>query len=663
MSLAQALEQDRKEILKFLDEQKASKASYAEAGTSPTSAGRSRADSSSSPAAGRFGPITGNGVSKAAPVASGGRRASLSSPLASSSPWTNTLLSEWDDGLYETDTEEPEQERRSSDSVTAFPPKRRQRALKEKDIDIDAGYLFTMQGSGTHIASGRHTTIGAPTRDFTTSKTEDTKFTRPNRRKSTNMERDSKERLDVAHASEESLSTSFKSDQSAAGDDDKNERLAKDTVEGVDENSDSAESSGEADDTSSDDEAFDIRKGPAKSRGRSKEKTELSPGASPAPSPMPPGGWTGKRGPGPLPPGSSHVGGALSLFNELEEERELNGPLVTHRGANGRRTVLSPGPRRNASSPGARRSGVHPHTSFDYNGSGMSTPVGSDDEADLSDLKQAQNLSVHLSSVDTSIPDRAIRTIIRGDFPRLQQEAEKKSRRQRKYLVATDLSEESVYALEWTIGTILRDGDTLFAVYAVADENASGLGLNTCVQIGDGATVIKHTADVVGKQTEKTALKYQGSSSLLPNALAAYFGNDSKTTSRNNSVDSRALSRSEQDRSRAIEDISDTCVRLLRKTMLQVRVAVEVIHCRSPKHLLTEAIDGLEPTLVVLGSRGRSALKGVLLGSFSNYLVTKSSVPVMVARKKLRKQSKKTTRIRLSNNLTISKGLAGAKID
>lgn len=220
----------------------------------------------------------------------------------------------------------------------------------------------------------------------------------------------------------------------------------------------------------------------------------------------------------------------------------------------------------------------------------MSTPVGSDDEADLSDLKQAQNLSVNLSSVDTSIPDRAIRTIIRGDFPRLQQEAEKKSRRQRKYLVATDLSEESVYALEWTIGTILRDGDTLFAVYAVPDENASGVDLNTCVQIGDGATVIKHTADVVGKQTEKTALKYQGSSSLLPNALAAYFGNDSKTTSRNNSVDSRALSRAEQDRSRAIEDISDTCVRLLRKTMLQVRVAVEVIHCRSPKHLLTEAV-------------------------------------------------------------------------
>lgn len=67
-------------------------------------------------------------------------------------------------------------------------------------------------------------------------------------------------------------------------------------------------------------------------------------------------------------------------------------------------------------------------------------------------------------------------------------------------------------------------------------------------------------------------------------------------------------------------------------------------------------IDALDPTLVVLGSRGRSALKGVLLGSFSNYLVTKSSVPVMVARKKLKKHVKKVggqSGVRLSNNLSI----------
>ena len=56
----------------------------------------------------------------------------------------------------------------------------------------------------------------------------------------------------------------------------------------------------------------------------------------------------------------------------------------------------------------------------------------------------------------------------------------------------------------------------------------------------------------------------------------------------------------------------------------------------------------------------------VILGSFSNYLVTKSSVPVMVARKRLRKQSKyKQKAIRQVNNLSnpTARSLASAKID
>ena len=86
----------------------------------------------------------------------------------------------------------------------------------------------------------------------------------------------------------------------------------------------------------------------------------------------------------------------------------------------------------------------------------------------------------------------------------------------------------------------------------------------------------------------------------------------------------------------------------------------------------TAQIDFLEPTLVILGSRGRSALKGVLLGSFSNYLVTKSSVPVMVARKKLRKHSKSgglKQHMRFSNVLSepgtsiLGSRLIGARID
>ncbi|EQL31575.1 hypothetical protein, variant 1 [Blastomyces dermatitidis ATCC 26199] len=320
---------------------------------------------------------------------------------------------------------------------------------------------------------------------------------------------------------------------------------------------------------------------------------------------------------------------------------------------------------------------VHPTTSFDYAGSGANTPAGSDDEAQYSDFKKAQNLSIYMSPIDQSVPNRVIRTIVRGEFTRVQEEAEQNGRmRLRTYLVATDLSDESVYALEWTIGTILRDGDTLYAVYAIDEETGSGSGAgkgepdsSSSVQIGDGLKAMLDAAAVVGSQTKKTAENLT-KASPLPSAntsstqISGGSGGGGGTDSKPGSADSRAVSKDEAERFRAIEGISQTVVRLLRKTKLQVRVAVEVIHCNSPKHLITEAIDGLEPTLVILGSRGRSALKGVLLGSFSNYLVTKSSVPVMVARKKLKKHAKfKPANVRLLNNLTTPKKLVYAKID
>ncbi|PGH08726.1 hypothetical protein AJ79_05917 [Helicocarpus griseus UAMH5409] len=315
-----------------------------------------------------------------------------------------------------------------------------------------------------------------------------------------------------------------------------------------------------------------------------------------------------------------------------------------------------------------QRTGVHPNTSFDYAGSGANTPVGSEDEAEYSDIKKAQNLSIYMSPIDQSVPNRVIRTIVRGEFTRVQEEAETERHRLRTYLVATDLSEESVYALEWTIGTILREGDTLYAVYAIDEETGAGkseLDTASSVQIGDGFKAMLDATAVVGSQTEKTAENsIRASAFPSANTSSTHIGGSGGTDSKSGSTDSRAFSKAELERLHAVEGISQTVVRLLRKTRLQVRVAVEVIHCKSPKHLITEAIDGLEPTLVILGSRGRSALKGVLLGSFSNYLVTKSSVPVMVARKKLRKHTKfKTTNMRMSNNLTTPKKLAYAKID
>ncbi|KAI9664818.1 MAG: hypothetical protein M1821_006266 [Bathelium mastoideum] len=300
-----------------------------------------------------------------------------------------------------------------------------------------------------------------------------------------------------------------------------------------------------------------------------------------------------------------------------------------------------------------KKSGVHPSTSFDQGGgSGVSTPINSDTEADITDIRRAQRMALTVSPIhSTPEAHRVIRQIIRGQYSTFQREAEQGLRRQRVYLVATDLSEEAAYALEWTIGTVLRDGDTLLAVYAVDEETGTG-GEASSVGIGEGASAIKDTASIVGSfPTGPDAT----TSTVGPSPLC---NNGTLSPSPEASI----MSKAERERYHAASEVSDRCVKLLRKTRLQVRVVVEVFHCKSPKHMITEVIDFLEPTLVILGSRGRSALKG-------NYLVTKSSIPVMVARKRLKKHSKyRRTNVRLSNVLinpstTSSTRFAHAKVD
>lgn len=223
---------------------------------------------------------------------------------------------------------------------------------------------------------------------------------------------------------------------------------------------------------------------------------------------------------------------------------------------------------------------IHPQTSFDIptprTQSAAGTPYGSEDEAEREDIQRAQQLGITMSAIDNLVPNRSIRTVIRGDFASLQEEAEQGRRRQRKYLVALDLSEESVYALEWTIGAVLRDGDTMFAMYAIQEDS------NTAsVQVGEGGEAMRDATAVVGSQT-KEATQNHGRNFL------SRLGPGS--SSKSSSADARASSMAEAERVRAVETISDTCVKLLRKTLLQVRIAVEVIHCKSPKLLVTEAV-------------------------------------------------------------------------
>ncbi|OAF62963.1 hypothetical protein VC83_00076 [Pseudogymnoascus destructans] len=313
---------------------------------------------------------------------------------------------------------------------------------------------------------------------------------------------------------------------------------------------------------------------------------------------------------------------------------------------------------------GAAKPGVHPTNAFDHEGgSGLSTPHDSDTEQEISDIRRAQRLAINLTPIiSTPETQRSVRTLFRGDFNQMQKEAEYQ-RRVRKYLVATDLSEEAAHALEWTVGTVLRDGDTLLAIYCVDEE--TGIIPDTNIGSDDTATIEKQAASIASAThaippPSISSYSTMSSHSHIPSPLGT------PRTDVSASPMSRDRPRTEQERHRAIEDITERVSKLLRKTKLQVRVVIEVIHCKSPKHLICEVIDYFNPTLVILGSRGRSALKGVILGSFSNYLVTKSSVPVMVARKRLRKHTKyKRSSVRLANNLTgvSGKTLASAKID
>jgi nucleotide-binding universal stress UspA family protein len=251
----------------------------------------------------------------------------------------------------------------------------------------------------------------------------------------------------------------------------------------------------------------------------------------------------------------------------------------------------------------ALKSVIHPQTSFDiptpYSQSAAGTPYGSEDEAEKEDVHKAQQLSIFMSNIDNRVPNRSIRTIVRENFASMQEEADGGRRRQRKYLVALDLSDESVYALEWTIGAVLRNGDTLYAIYAMHEDAST-----SSVQVGEGAKAMKDANAVVGSQTKEVSQGHHAASRTILGRLGPV------TTSKSSSADSRASPVAEAERVRAAESISKTCIHLLRKTLLQVRIAVEVIHCKSPKLMVTEAIDELEPTMVVVGARGQSALKG-----------------------------------------------------
>ncbi|RYP62390.1 hypothetical protein DL771_009762 [Monosporascus sp. 5C6A] len=327
---------------------------------------------------------------------------------------------------------------------------------------------------------------------------------------------------------------------------------------------------------------------------------------------------------------------AKSLLAAAEEERKQVSAQPQYRSLFDEPEIAVTSPTGDKSKPvKPSKQAVQPSTNFDQDPplSGTQTPLYPDMDADVSAIRMAQNLQFTSTAI-ISNPEahRSVRIVYRGEYTRIQKEAEEEHRRLRKYLVALDLSDESAHALEWATGTVLRDGDTLIAIYCMDEETSGSIDASNLIPdepkaMREQAAALSAMARVNGRQGSHMASPYM-------RALDARSATPSPAPS------SRGKNRLEEERERAVQEITEKVSRLLRKTQLQVRVIVEVIHCKNPKHLITEVIDYVNPTLVILGSRGRSALKGTLLGSFSNYLVTKSSVPVMVARKRLKKKSK-----------------------
>ncbi|WWC62835.1 uncharacterized protein I303_105433 [Kwoniella dejecticola CBS 10117] len=100
---------------------------------------------------------------------------------------------------------------------------------------------------------------------------------------------------------------------------------------------------------------------------------------------------------------------------------------------------------------------------------------------------------------------------------------------------------------------------------------------------------------------------------------------------------------------------------LLQRTRLNITVTCQFVHAKNARHMLLDLIDFLEPTMCIVGSRGLGKLQGILLGSTSHYLVQKSSVPVMVARRRLQRPMRKTNPANLRHSPRVS--LASASIE
>ncbi|ORZ21464.1 hypothetical protein BCR42DRAFT_321627 [Absidia repens] len=151
----------------------------------------------------------------------------------------------------------------------------------------------------------------------------------------------------------------------------------------------------------------------------------------------------------------------------------------------------------------------------------------------------------------------------------------------RHYLIACDFSHESLHAMEWTMGTMLRDHDTLHIVTVANRDDTPDLA-------------------------EESALMLENEMDHILNGV-----------------------------------IDEAKKRLSRMMLYDIKLVFYSM-AGQVKDVLEQLIQTLPLTMVVCGSRGRGTMKGMLMGSVSTFLVHQSPVPVAVIRPQ--KKRKKETR-------------------
>jgi len=164
---------------------------------------------------------------------------------------------------------------------------------------------------------------------------------------------------------------------------------------------------------------------------------------------------------------------------------------------------------------------IIPASNFDDNSRPGSTDGGSGTEGKEDEVHKLARSAIHEGPILTS-PDRTVMKIYRGEYLELEKKGDFK--RQRKYFVCSDLSPQATYAMEWAVGTVLREGDTLYLAQAMTKDE------EPCEE----------------KERE---------------------------------VNCRSL--------------AEEAKRLLKRTRLQVKIVVEVVAAKVPKHMITEMVQPL----------------------------------------------------------------------